>query len=51
MGPRMRFDWWGANDRDEYIEIGKDMVTDVWNQHYKEKKKGQLNWMSIQNSR
>ena len=38
MGPRMRFDWWGANDRDEYIEIGKDMVTDVWNQHYKEKK-------------
>ncbi|KAF9301744.1 hypothetical protein BGZ91_009508, partial [Linnemannia elongata] len=25
MDPRMRFDWWGANDWGEYIKLSKDM--------------------------
>ncbi|KAF9287466.1 hypothetical protein BGZ88_008590 [Linnemannia elongata] len=37
MDPMMRFDWWGANDWGEYIKISKDMVTDIWNHHYKGK--------------
>lgn len=37
MDPRMRFDWWGANDWGEYIKLSKDMVTDIWNHHYKGK--------------
>ncbi|KFH70213.1 hypothetical protein MVEG_03064 [Podila verticillata NRRL 6337] len=37
MDPRMRFDWWSANDWDEYIQISKDMVADVWKQYYKGK--------------
>ncbi|KAF9201539.1 hypothetical protein BGZ59_002653 [Podila verticillata] len=28
MDPRMRFNWWSANDWDEYIQISKDMVAD-----------------------
>ena len=37
MDPRMRFDWWGANDWDEFEQISNDMVTNIWNQHYKGK--------------
>jgi len=37
MDPRMQFDWWSANDWDEYIQISKDMVADVWKQYYEGK--------------
>lgn len=37
MDPRMRFDWWKKNDWGEYIQISKDMVTEVWESSYKGK--------------
>ena len=35
MDPRMRFNWWNANEWGDYEEMSKEMVKDVWNQHYK----------------
>jgi hypothetical protein len=35
MDPRMRFNWWKANDWGDYETMSKEMVEDIWNQHYK----------------
>lgn len=35
--PRILFNWWGANDWNENVQISKDIVTKIWNQHYKGK--------------
>jgi len=37
MDPRMRFNWWEANDWGEYIQHSKNMVTNVWEKEYKGK--------------
>ncbi|KAF9981502.1 hypothetical protein BGZ79_006109, partial [Entomortierella chlamydospora] len=37
MDPRMRFDWWEANEWGTYIQLSKDMVKNVWESDYKGK--------------
>jgi hypothetical protein len=37
MDPRMRFNWWSANDWGEYVELSQEMVKTIWEQNYKGK--------------
>ncbi|KAF9271511.1 hypothetical protein BGZ74_005948, partial [Mortierella antarctica] len=37
MDPRMRFDWWEAQDWGEYARMSEKLVKGVWAQHYKGK--------------